>query len=962
MAPAALPRPARPALPSVGVTPAGVFRAAFGIGPAVRVTTGAEAGAQEPAPRGDGRGAVDSTPAVEVARSEATVTAWRARSSLVAVEELRDNGSFVVKGVPTAFGGPVSDLRVTGSGIGDGLVGFRQGDADHGQVAAAVVDAPPLDFSVLVPLKFTRASKIRLRWDAAPNALSPVRYLVKVGGRTVARNVAGTSVRVPTKKLRDGQAQGGRDRDRRRGPAARRHVCGAAARPQEAARADPSPRHEGLGLDLGRQEGPRRGRAGLERADHLRRRQAGAPQGSRPPPLQAQRQIYGGREGARQGGQPRHGTAAGKRRMRIRLAVAVLVAGLLALPVGAAAHWGNGARIVSGSFARHELADANSRFAAISADGRYAVFETDALNLFPAGYADPPGSFREGGIFRTDLETNALEVVAYGDLKNPANGALITRGALNPTSSGDGRYVAFSTAYQLVPADTNRNVEVYVRDMSKPIDDPAAFELASALDGTDSPPTYTTTGIVGSELTPGVALSADGMKVVFRTMSGSDLSGAGTAALQLYVRDRAAKTTTLVTRTADGGLPAGGARGAAISADGTTVAWNGANAFVQTRVLTGEATDRTAQDFYLWQRVADGPAAPTRRITGPLDPDDPDCPPDEIVRNDPGATGPCYGPLAQYEDTGAPFRITDFYPSLSADGYRVAFAAGPALRPSPQGNNNDLFVTDMRPGITRKAGTLELTREGTGTTGPASDQIDFVAISADGNRLAFTTARYEFILSTPRLVDSPASVDPVVRELYLLDLPSMTIQRLSRAYDGTEIDSALNPVVSISGNGTSVAFASSARNLFLGDASDHFDAFVVSEPRDESIAGLSEPPFVNETSTPPPLGAKKPRLTVSITRVGSGLRLKVRAPGAGKVSVRARSRIAASGARKKRERTVATKTSKTSATGRATILLKPAPRYRSLVRRSGRLRARVVVTFTSSGLRLTARRTASFTS
>ena len=79
-------------------------------------------------------------------------------------------------------------------------------------------------------------------------------------------------------------------------------------------------------------------------------------------------------------------------------------------------------------------------------------------------------------------------------------------------------------------------------------------------------------------------------------------------------------------------------------------------------------------------------------------------------------------------------------------------------------------------------------------------------------------------------------------------------------------------------------------------------------------------------------------------------------------SVRARSWIAATGARKRRERTVASKTAKTSAAGRATIVLTPAPRYRSLVRRNGRLRARVVVTFTSSGLRLTVRRTVSFTS
>jgi hypothetical protein len=190
-----------PGAPAVGVTPAGVFRVTYALGANVRVGTGTEAGAEAPAPLGDGRGAVDATPAIDVARSEATVAAWRARSTVVAIQELRDNGSFTVKGVSAPTGGTVTDLRLSGSGLGDGLVGFRQGDA----VTGAIVDAPPLEFAVQVPLRFTRAKRLRLGWDPAPNALSPVRYLVRVGGRTVARNVRGTAVRVPTKKIRDGK-------------------------------------------------------------------------------------------------------------------------------------------------------------------------------------------------------------------------------------------------------------------------------------------------------------------------------------------------------------------------------------------------------------------------------------------------------------------------------------------------------------------------------------------------------------------------------------------------------------------------------------------------------------------------------------------------------------------------------------------------------------------------------------
>jgi hypothetical protein len=197
--------PAAPGAPSVGVTPDGVFRVAYSIGAAARMTSGSDTDVSQPAPLGDGRGVVDSAPGIEVAKDEASVMAWRARSSVVAVEELRENGSFTVKGVSDQTSGAVSDLAVTGSGIGDGLVGFRQGDQDRTWVEAAIVDAPPLDFAVQVPLKFIRSKKPLITWDPAPNALSSVRYTVTVGGRTVARNIKGTSFRVTKTKLKDGR-------------------------------------------------------------------------------------------------------------------------------------------------------------------------------------------------------------------------------------------------------------------------------------------------------------------------------------------------------------------------------------------------------------------------------------------------------------------------------------------------------------------------------------------------------------------------------------------------------------------------------------------------------------------------------------------------------------------------------------------------------------------------------------
>src|SRR5262249_18293195 len=129
---------------------------------------------------------------------------------------------------------------------------------------------------------------------------------------------------------------------------------------------------------------------------------------------------------------------------------------------------------------------------------------------------------------------------------------------------------------------------------------------------------------------------------------------------QVFVRDLAAQTTTLVTATRDANTeqmteqPAGGAIGVAISADGSTVAWTGNDAAAQTRFLSGENTDPTFY-YYLGRRAPLGSGAPTRRITGLSDPDDPAC--RKLEEDNPGmtttfdstSTGPCYGPLTNRE-------------------------------------------------------------------------------------------------------------------------------------------------------------------------------------------------------------------------------------------------------------------------------------------------------------------------
>jgi hypothetical protein len=397
-----------------------------------------------------------------------------------------------------------------------------------------------------------------------------------------------------------------------------------------------------------------------------------------------------------------------------------------------------------------------------------------------------------------------------------------------------------------------------------------------------------------------------------------------------------------------------------LSADGTTVLFTASKAFDQTRSLAGEVSDPN-RFYYLWQRAADGPTAPTRRITGAVDLDDPACSPDTIVIPNPTQTGPCYGPLVNSEST-TQANISGKVPTLSADGWTVAFVTAPSLRPVDQGQHLDLFLTDMHNGVSRKAGTVELTREGTDPgDASASSDIEDAAMSADGNRIAFTTVRTRFVLPSPRLVGDPA-VGADVSELYVLDLPRMEIERVTRGYDGSESNGSTSSAISISQDGRRVAFVSSANNLYQGDAQAQ-DAFVATEQVGPTAAQLAEPLFdqpPDSGANAPGPAAAKPRLRVRLARAGKGVRLVLRVPGPGKVSAIARSRVRAAG--KRRLLTIARDAARVLRKGRATLVLQPSRRYLRGLGRHGRLRARVEITFVSpSGGALKATRAVSFT-
>ncbi|MGA8745834.1 MAG: hypothetical protein WB507_08215 [Solirubrobacterales bacterium] len=568
----------------------------------------------------------------------------------------------------------------------------------------------------------------------------------------------------------------------------------------------------------------------------------------------------------------------------------------------------------------------------ISADGRYLAFQ---------GTIDG-----RRGVFRKDLETGEVATVAAGSAYEEEEESAADARA--PSISADGRYVSFTTSAPLDPAEDTEphSSDVYVADMST---SPPTYELASVGEGSSQ----ALSG--GSLASPRMALSADGRKVVF-------INGG-----QVYLRDLDERRTTLVsvrrnseTGAMEPGVPVPGGAvldmpslplldGAALSSDGTTVAWLGADLQEQVPLLAGEARAISEEDSAstypydepLWRRVADGPQAPTRRIVG----GEPSNPLSDLTEKNTDLN-------AAEGWLGVPG--VDGVPQLSADGSTVALIGNPT-------EASNVFVVDMSEGLSRIQAVRQLTREvAVNTNNPAAvinrepyvplnGHIYDLAISADGKRITFATARQQFPLAPPNLVSSPPSSLGLV-ELYLIGLEGETLQRLTHGDGGTE-EPSLAPnesgqagygATSPSFGGDQIAFASTASNLVQGDGNEASDVFVL-----EDSEAQRGPGAVSISPPPPPLAIEPHwQLSLSASSLADGaVRLVATVPGAG--SLRARVETALVPGEPPR-RLDAMRAAVTSAGPAALNLVLPR-RYRRLARSREGLYATARVAFRGAG-------------
>jgi Tol biopolymer transport system component len=297
----------------------------------------------------------------------------------------------------------------------------------------------------------------------------------------------------------------------------------------------------------------------------------------------------------------------------------------------------------------------------ISANGRHVGFTSFATDLV-AGEPDTNGF---GDVFVEDLVLGTIERVSVSSSGAQADGV-----SIRARLSADGRYVAFeSAAANLVPGDTNSARDVFVRDLQTGVTE----RVSVRGDGSETGP-----GGFGAGDSVEPTISADGTRVAW-THHGSVSLAAG-----VYVRDRAAGTTILVSARPDGVAVAAGAVEGAISPDGRYVAFrsNGDD------LVAGERPGFVPDVF-----LRDLDTGTTRHVT----------------QGDQGS----------------------FTPSVSRDGRYVAFESFATDLVAGDGNNRlDVFVRSMADGVTTRASVPVGGGEADGGSADA-------AISEDGSLVYF---------------------------------------------------------------------------------------------------------------------------------------------------------------------------------------------------------------------------------
>jgi Tol biopolymer transport system component len=266
--------------------------------------------------------------------------------------------------------------------------------------------------------------------------------------------------------------------------------------------------------------------------------------------------------------------------------------------------------------------------------------------------------------------------------------------------------------------------------------------------------------------------SADGRYVVFATSAPDVVTGLAPEHDVIVRHDTVTGTTVLVSEAAGGGAPDNASFQPAMSADGRTVAFL---SFATDLVDPPDARQPLWAQVY----VRDLDRGTTVRVT----------------------SGP----------DGTPANGGSLRPAVSPDGRHVAFFSHASDLVAADTNGvADVFLADLETGSLRR---VSVTPDGAQLNGLSSSP----AFSGNGRTLAFTSSATNLLPYPGQYPQGVPYVVPVVH-VYAVDLDSGAVERISVATDGTPGDrNSFSPRLAVSHDGAVVAFQSEATNLVPED-------------------------------------------------------------------------------------------------------------------------------------------------
>jgi len=384
---------------------------------------------------------------------------------------------------------------------------------------------------------------------------------------------------------------------------------------------------------------------------------------------------------------------------------------------------------------------------AITPDGRWIAFESLASNLVGLdgnGLSD---------VFVHDRQTGMTERISLSATAGDANGASVA-----PALGFDGRFVAFeSLASNLVAGDGNSRRDVFVRDRQTGSTERVSVSSSAAQANNDS-------------FLP--TLSSDGRFVAFCSAASNLVAGDLGGFRDVFVRDRLLGTTTLVSVDAAGAQGNHNSFDPRLSLDGSHVA------FTSTASNLVPLDGNGMRDIF----VRDLAAASTELISVHSSGAQADFESDHAsisaygryVAFQSGATNLVAGDsngardvfvrdrvLAQtvrvsLTSAGAQTNFWSHYPSISADGNRIAFdSSSGGLVGGDSNGVRDVFLHERS-----SATTTRLSLDSAGVQGSKAAALP--AISALGDVVVFETASSNFVPG-----DTNVAADVFVRSLSL---------------------------------------------------------------------------------------------------------------------------------------------------------------------------------------------------